>query len=463
MRIPDCVSDLCCLQRMAGIRHGFQVLLRGTLRHKAHHCGDSLGDVLGGNNDDLLALCQLCRLGRCQNDVGVVRKNVDRVRVDLADGVQDILSAGIHRLSAFDHHVDADLGKDMAESAACGDTDKAVLFSFGSGGCFRFFLLLFLRGNAGRVLDQPLIVLLPHIVDLHAGQLSVGKTLLDREAGIIGMHMDLHEFVRRDTYDRIADGFQKCLELRLFLLRERRFKKDDELGTVSELDVGSVQGGSVHRHAGSALRGGAALLQSHFPAFSGDPFQCAFDDHHKALPAGIHNTGLFQNREKLRCFPKHFIARADHRFQKRKNIRLCLREFRGLLTHSPGNSEDGSFLRLHDGLVGCLRGPLHCSCEALHADIPGGVQFFCQSSEQLGENDAGIAACSPQRSGRDRLAETVHVRIFKIRDFPRCSHNGECHICSGISVRNRKNVQFIDPLFLCLQLICCGKESSADH
>ena len=195
------IGDLRGLQGCSRIFHAVQILLGIRLRHEADHRIDALRDVGGGDHDDLTVLHQIPGLFRRENDILVVRQHIDRVGIDLSHRVQHILGAGVHGLSAGDHVVDADPAEDLLQACADGNADKAVGLALTLLFLFRLALLLFirllflLRGDLGSILDQALMVLLAHVVDLHAGKRTVGKALLDREARIIRVHVDLDEFV----------------------------------------------------------------------------------------------------------------------------------------------------------------------------------------------------------------------------------------------------------------------------
>ena len=92
------------------------------------------------------------------------------VRIDLIDGCQHILRAGIHGLSAFYNIVHAQ----FPEYGVHSFPDRHGNESDGFARFLRRFLLLFLlcrfcllRSHLFRVADQLLLMFLPHIVYLH--------------------------------------------------------------------------------------------------------------------------------------------------------------------------------------------------------------------------------------------------------------------------------------------------------
>ena len=107
-------------------------------------------------------------------------------------------------------------------------------------------------------------MLFPHIINLHTGQLSVFKGFLKCESGMIRMNMYLYEFFIRHADDGITDGKKEFLNGIHLSLCQLLLQQNDELGTVSELDIrcGNIflsAGGRINR---SCLRN---LLQHACP------------------------------------------------------------------------------------------------------------------------------------------------------------------------------------------------------
>ena len=80
-------------------------------------------------------------------------------------------------------------------------------------------------------------MLLTHIVNFHFGQRTVGQRSLNCKPRIICMHMNLHNVVIRYNYDRIADGFQKRLKVKLCILCVLFFEHNDKFCTVTEFNI----------------------------------------------------------------------------------------------------------------------------------------------------------------------------------------------------------------------------------
>ena len=73
------------------------------------------------------------------------------------------------------------------------------------------------------------------------------------------------------------------------------FQIDNELRTITETNLGSIQMGGVNRMCLSALAClcGIEILKEHFSDFSAQRLKRTVHDRHEPLTAGVHNTCLF--------------------------------------------------------------------------------------------------------------------------------------------------------------------------
>ena len=78
---------------------------------------------------------------------------------------------------------------------------------------------------------------LAHVVDLHAGKLTVCERTLKCLTRMIGVHVYLNDLIVCYQYNGITNGIQKFTETADFFLRKRFLKKDDKLCTVTKLDI----------------------------------------------------------------------------------------------------------------------------------------------------------------------------------------------------------------------------------
>ncbi len=318
----------------------------------------------------------------------------------------------------------------------------------------------FLRFPAGRgfprVPAHTFPVLLAHIIDFNSGEGTVGKPLLDRQSGIVRMNMDLHHAAVRYQHDGIPQRFQVRLKGRFLLIRVLFFEIDDEFGAVPETDIGGLRRRSVRPHGDRygdpdrAVRL-AAVLHGKIRHLAGKAVQSPLHHLHEPLAAGIHHARLLQDGKHLRRLAQHKIAVFDDFLRELDNILRLLRQFHGPVRHAAGHREDRAFLWLHDGLIGGLRAAYERVCQRADRDCLFRFDFFGKSSEQLGQDNTGIPPGAPQGTGGNRLGQRFHRRFVKGRHLPGRRHDRHGHVGAGIAVRHRKNIQFIDPFFICLK------------
>ena len=308
------------------------------------------------------------------------------------------------------------------------------------------FLFFFLFGQ----LKQLLLVFQAHVVDLHIGKRAVLQCLLDRKSGVIGMYVHLYHIVIRHHHDGIADGFQISFEIHLLFDIESLVQKDDKLRAVAEFDL---HAGLNVQAAPYALSGSSRLclggkIEGLLGGFPRKGIKRTVQDLHQSLSAGIHHACLLQHRKHLRRLAEHVFRMGDDLLQELLHILLAaVGQLSRLHGSALGHGEDRSLLRLHDGLVRRLH-RLFAGCghdrdrdHVIIADPLG------KASEKLGKDNAGISPRPAQRAGGDRLGKRCHIR-FRHGGHILCRrHDGKRHIRSRISVRYRKHVQLIDPLF----------------
>ena len=231
------VRYLTGFHHLDALCHGLLVLFCRFLRHIADHGCDALRNGFGRNNDDIFVLshgfCLIC----CEDDIFVVRQNKDILCIDLLNCSQHILGARVHGLTALDQVINTESLEDLFDSLSDGHGDESVLLRrlF----CCFFSLLIFLCllcCDLFCVLDQALLMLLTHVVDLHSGQLSVRQRLGNCFSRIVGMYVYLNQLVVCNENDRISDSVQKIFECINLFIRKRVFQHNDKLGAVAEFD-----------------------------------------------------------------------------------------------------------------------------------------------------------------------------------------------------------------------------------
>ena len=449
--VADRVGDLRALDQLDAGQHIFAVLLGAQIRREVDDRGDPLRDGRGRDHDGLAVLRELRGLSGGHHDVLVVGQDIDRIRIDLFHGVQDVVRAGIHGLTAFDHAVHAQAAEDLRDPVADSDRDKGDLLvghlSLGLSG-LRLSGCLLLRGRLGGsgLLQLP-------VFDDQLPELTVLEALLDGQSRIIGLqlHADLAVLLLTDY--GLSDRLQIFDQAPGRGLVEVLVGHDPEGGAVEMLEDGLLH------HLLSRRLGGLCLDRSDLPAQK--TVVAALQKLDQALAAAVDDAGLLENRQHIGGFGEDLLAVADHLGDKDVKILLALvRELVCLVGNSLGHGQDGSLLGLHDRLVGRLHGPAEGLCHNGDRDLLAVPGHLAESAQKLGQDDAGISPRAPQGPGRDRLADIPHgprvfIQVLKLSDR---RLDGQRHIGAGISVRNGKDIQLIDPFLSGLETGSPGKE-----
>ena len=115
-----------------------------------------------------------------ENDVGVVGQHEHVLRLCAVDRAQDVVDAGVHRLTAFYRDVCHEVVEDGFHAVARAYGDHGVRLEI-------FLLLVFLRF----AFADYLAVLFHHVLDLDAVQLAEFQRRLERAVGIVGVDVRL--------------------------------------------------------------------------------------------------------------------------------------------------------------------------------------------------------------------------------------------------------------------------------
>ena len=392
LRIPDRVCHLARLHRPDRLGHRFQIFLGGIAFHIAHHRGDALRHGFRRNDDDPAVLGQFLSLIGRKNDILVVRKDIDGLRVNLADRLQHIIRARIHRLSALDEAVDAESAEDLAHAVPDCDGNETGLLS---GPVLRLWLILCKGGLHFRLLEELLLMLDPHVVNFHPAEAAVFQSLLKGKSRMIRVHMNFHDVIIRDQHQTVSDGGEEGFQLLFLHFGERFFEIDDEFGAVSELDViradffMSLRCGLRHLCAGRSFEGQIQFLPV-------ERVHTALEHGHQSLSAGIHDAGFLQNREHVRRPLQRLLSFLKNQGEETGKILRAVLDFIRLQRHRLRNGEDRALLRLHHGLIGRLHGLSHRLGDQRLVKRLMVPYRLRESPEQLGKNHARVAPCASE-------------------------------------------------------------------
>ncbi|MPN37466.1 hypothetical protein SDC9_184985 [bioreactor metagenome] len=109
-----------------------------------------------------------------------------------------------------------------------------------------------LRG--GHDLGEDFRVLLAHVFDLHGEQRAVGEGLLQHLAGVVGVDMNLDDFVVIHQYQAVPQSVQEAPQKLGVLFGVPRA---DKLGAVAEGDLLGGERGEIRLF----LKGGGSVSQ----------------------------------------------------------------------------------------------------------------------------------------------------------------------------------------------------------
>ena len=264
---------------------------------------------------------------------------------------------------------------------------------------------------------------------------------MQRSAGVVGVDMNLDDFIVVHQHQAVADAAQELPELLRVVLV---LPGDDELGAVGKGDVLGVEVGEVSLLLHFAR--GTALGCYHILALQGTHH--GFQRQQPALAAGIHHAGLFQHRVLVDGVgQRHFGFLDGSRLDKFDKV-ILLGSLGGLGGSQTGNGQDGALGGLHDGLVSCIHatlqgiGPQHAVADLVPLEGLG------DAAHQQGQNHAGVAASAPQHGGGRNLRGGVQLRVLRFAQVGCGRVDGHGDIGAGVSVGNRENVQFVQRLLV---------------
>ena len=87
------------------------------------------------------------------------------------------------------------------------------------------------------IFDQFLLMFLAHIVNLDAGQGTVGQCFLNRQTWIVCMNVNLDNIIICHNYQGVADRAQIIFQFLLCRLIRRFFCIDNKFRTITKTDI----------------------------------------------------------------------------------------------------------------------------------------------------------------------------------------------------------------------------------
>ena len=157
--------------------------------------------------------------------------------MDFFDCFQHILRTRIHRLSALDDIVSADALENLRKTFSDRYGDKSIFLAWFFLLLFGFFFCLLLCRQTFGIFDQFLLMFFAHIVNLDAGQGTVGQCLLNRQTWIVCMNVNLDNIIICHNYQGVADRAQIIFQFLLCRLIRRFFCIDNKFRTITKTDI----------------------------------------------------------------------------------------------------------------------------------------------------------------------------------------------------------------------------------
>ena len=116
-----------------------------------------------------------------------------------------------------------------------------------------------------------------------------------------------------------------------------------------------------------------------------------------------------------------------------------------------GDGEDSALHRRGNGAVGPLRRHIHRA-----GKVGAGADFFAlqglrEAAQELGEDDATIAACAQERPMGHCARDSRCRGLLGLAGFRKRGLAGLHHVGAGIAVRHRVDVQGVHGGHVCLQ------------
>ncbi len=298
--IPHCISNLPCCNALHFLRHNCFIFLNRDIWHIVDDRSNSLRNRLGRYHDNIFVLRELLCLICCKDNIFIIWKNKDIIRIDFLNGIEHILRTGIHGLSALDDIVNAERAENFIHALSDRNCNKSCFFMH-SRRCLLIWHrrrpLVWKLGTLHLPLHHVghlLITLKTHIFYNDGRECAKTKRLLHRKSGIIGMHMDFYNLIICHNDDGIADGREIFFKIHLLFDIKGFIEHNQKLCTITEFNlcICLCLNGGRHR---TFLCGSAGLWREikrdiHF--FAKKCVISSFEHFHKSLPARINHARL---------------------------------------------------------------------------------------------------------------------------------------------------------------------------
>ena len=292
------------------------------------------------------------------------------------------------------------------------------------------------------------------IVHLQVHQFTQLDAVLNSVAGVVGVHMGLHQLHIAADLHTVANPVQPAAE-----------GVNVPFGHIVP-QVANIKGSAIQvlriPHQGMII--GCFLIAVLCHAGSGivnvlSPKHCsiAHVDQQQTTSAGVHHTSLLQCRQHVRGALQNRLAAAQHHGdQSIVIIRGSIGLLHRILSHHTSHGQNGAFLRLHHSLIGKLSTLLQCFRKLNRRDLFHTGQGLGEATEKLAGDNAGVAPSATKSTLGQRSSSFICPEIFLAGNFPGGTLHGQGHVGARVAIRHRKHVQRIHRFTILLQQCCAG-------
>ena len=134
----------------------------------------------------------------------------------------------------------------------------------------------------------------------------------------------------------------------------------------------------------------------------------------------------------------------------------------GLLGSQAGDGQNGALGGLHNGFVSSLNAHLQGVGQVFGAGLILALQGLGEATEQQAGNNAGVAAGAAQHGGSSGLAGFGHgAGVGQSLQFAAGGADGHAHVCAGVAIGHRENVQLVHTDTLVGNVVGAGKNGVA--
>ena len=171
----------------------------------------------------------------------------------------------------------------------------------------------------------------------------------------------------------------------------------------------------------------------------------AADDLEQAGAAGVDDPGLAEDGELVRRARQRILAALDQLLQQRRGLEIGVAGVLGLLGELTDHRQHRPLHRTADGAVGRVARGAEGTADRGRVEQPGLAERLGGAAQDLGEDDARIAASAHQRRTRELLRE--HGAVGSRRGFEHFHDRarGLRQVRAGVAVRHGIDVQVVDP------------------